>query len=86
MDCDLYEIWRRYEEPDVFFCINGPISQDLLVEICDTVARKMKLDNSDTNTRIAKYHPLFGGTRGGFRTACRWERIGSRHYRHRVSQ
>jgi len=55
MECDLYEIWRRYEEPDVFFCLNGPISQDLLVEICDTVGRKMRLDNRDTNT-IIKVH------------------------------
>ena len=55
MECDLYEIWRRYEEPDIFFRINGPISQDLLVEICDTVARKMKLDNIDTAT-IIKVH------------------------------
>ena len=55
MECDLYEIWRRYEEPDVFFCLNGPMSQDLLVEICDTVARKMRLDNRDTNT-IMKVH------------------------------
>jgi len=57
MECDLYEIWRRYAEPDIFFCINGPMSQDLLVEICDTVAQKMRLDNSDTNT-ILKVHAM----------------------------
>lgn len=57
MDCDLYDIWRKYEEPDILFCLNGPISQDLLVEICDTVAHKLRLDNTDTATMI-KVHAI----------------------------
>jgi hypothetical protein len=55
MDCELYDIWRKYEQPDILFCLNGPISQDLLVEICDTVAHKLRLDNTD-NTTMMKIH------------------------------
>jgi len=57
MDCDIYDIWRKYEEPDILFCLNGPISQDLLVEICDTVAHKLRLDNTDTATMM-KVHAI----------------------------
>ncbi len=52
MDCDLFELWRKQDGPGVFFTVSGPISQQLLVEICNNVGRKMKNDRTAMNTMM----------------------------------
>lgn len=46
MHCDPFDIWRQRSDPGLFFCLRGPLSQDLLVEISEVLVRKMRLEGT----------------------------------------
>ncbi len=46
----LYDFKKKLNEKGIFFCFSGPISQDLLVELGDTLKQKMKLDEASSST------------------------------------
>ncbi|GBC61028.1 hypothetical protein DENIS_1988 [Desulfonema ishimotonii] len=46
----LYEFKRELEDRHTFFCFSGPISQELVVEIGNTLEQKMNLEKASRTT------------------------------------
>jgi len=46
----LYDFKKNLNEKGIFFCFSGPISQELLVEMGDTLKQKIKLDEASNST------------------------------------
>jgi hypothetical protein len=55
---NLYNFKKELNKRGIFFCFSGPISQDLLVEIGDTLKNKMKLEDTSSST-ILKVFSMF---------------------------
>lgn len=55
---NLYNFKTELNQRGIFFCFSGPISQDLLVEIGDTLKNKMKLEETNTST-VTKVFAMF---------------------------
>lgn len=47
---ELYDFKQELERHHTFFCFSGPISQDLIAEIGNTLERKMRLDKANKAT------------------------------------
>ncbi len=54
----LYNFKKELNKRGIFFCFSGPMSQDLLVEIGDTLKNKMKLEDTSSST-IIKVFSMF---------------------------
>jgi len=50
MPDSLYDFKKNLNEKGIFFCLSGPISQALLVELGDTLKQKMQLDEASSST------------------------------------
>jgi len=48
----LYDFRNNLNENGIFFCFNGPISQDLLVEMGDLLKQKLQLEDAGRSTVI----------------------------------
>ena len=55
---NLYSFKTELNQRGIFFCFSGPISQDLLVEIGDTLKNKMKLEETNSST-VTKVFAMF---------------------------
>jgi hypothetical protein len=55
---NLYNFKTELNKQGIFFCFSGPISQELLVEIGDTLKNKMKLEDTNSST-ILKVFSMF---------------------------
>ncbi|MBF0289893.1 MAG: hypothetical protein HQM14_18925 [SAR324 cluster bacterium] len=53
MSDKLYKIYQDFMQQGIFMCFNGPLSQNLMVEIGETVKQKMELAEAGTS-RISK--------------------------------
>ncbi len=49
---ELYEFKKELEKRHTFFCFSGPISQDLVAEIGNTLEQKMRLENASNATVV----------------------------------
>jgi hypothetical protein len=58
MKTDLYAIKKSLGEKGIFFCLSGPISQNILAEIGDTLKQKMKLEETDKSTVLKVFSML----------------------------
>ncbi len=47
---NLYNFKTELNQRGIFFCFSGPISQELLVEIGDTLKNKMRLEDTSSST------------------------------------
>jgi len=55
---NLHELKIMLNQQGLFFCFGGPISQQLMVGIGDTLRNKMKFDDADSAT-IVKVFSMF---------------------------
>ena len=55
---NLHELKVMLNQQGLFFCFGGPISQELMVGIGDTLRNKMKFDDADSST-IVKVFSMF---------------------------
>ncbi len=55
---NLYQFKKELNQRGIFFCFSGPLSQDLLVEIGDTLRNKMKQEEASSST-ILKVFSMF---------------------------
>ncbi len=55
---NLHELKMMLNQQGLFFCFGGPISQELMVGIGDTLRNKMKFDDADSST-IVKVFSMF---------------------------
>ncbi|MDM8566640.1 SiaB family protein kinase [Candidatus Halobeggiatoa sp. HSG11] len=55
---NLHELKIMLNQQGLFFCFGGPISQELMVGIGDTLRNKMKFDDADSKT-IVKVFSMF---------------------------
>jgi hypothetical protein len=58
MKTDLYAMKKSLGEQGIFFCLSGPISQNILVEIGDTLKQKMAIDETDKSTVLKVFSML----------------------------
>lgn len=49
---NLYEIKRDFSSRGIFLSFSGPVSQNLMVEIGDTLKRKMNLEDASKSTAV----------------------------------
>ena len=47
---DLYDFKEELSKPGIFFCLSGPISQNLVAEIGTTLEQKMNLEDASKST------------------------------------
>ncbi|MDM8558633.1 SiaB family protein kinase [Candidatus Parabeggiatoa sp. HSG14] len=55
---NFYELKTELHKRGIFFCFSGPISQELMVGVGDTLRNKMKLDEANSST-IIKVFSMF---------------------------
>lgn len=55
---NLYQFKKELHQRGIFFCFSGPLSQELLVEIGDTLRNKMKQEEASSST-ILKVFSVF---------------------------
>lgn len=55
---NIYNFKTELNQQGIFFCFSGPLSQELLVEIGDTLKNKMKLEATSSST-IVKVFSMF---------------------------
>ncbi len=55
---NLYQFKKELNQRGIFFCFSGPLSQELLVEIGDTLKNKMKQEDASSST-ILKVFSMF---------------------------
>jgi hypothetical protein len=55
---NLYDLKAMLNKQGIFFCFGGPISQELMVGIGDTLRNKMELDDANSAT-IVKVFSMF---------------------------
>ena len=58
MLANLHQLKMTLNEQGIFFCFSGPMSQELMVGIGDTLRNKMKLDEANSST-IVKVFSMF---------------------------
>ncbi|RKZ48148.1 MAG: hypothetical protein DRR16_14780 [Candidatus Parabeggiatoa sp. nov. 3] len=58
MLANLHELKMLLDQQGIFFCFSGPMSQELMVGIGDTLRNKMKLDDANSST-IVKVFSMF---------------------------
>jgi len=58
MLANLHELKTALDQQGIFFCFSGPMSQELMVGIGDTLRNKMKLDDANSST-IVKVFAMF---------------------------
>jgi hypothetical protein len=58
MLANLHELKTALDQQGIFFCFGGPMSQELMVGIGDTLRNKMKLDEANSST-IVKVFSMF---------------------------
>lgn len=58
MLANLHELKMALDQQGIFFCFGGPMSQELMVGIGDTLRNKMKLDEANSST-IVKVFSMF---------------------------
>ena len=58
MRTDLYAVKKSLGEQGIFFCLSGPISQNLLVEIGDTLKQKMEMEETNKSTVLKVFSML----------------------------
>lgn len=58
MRSNLYEVRQYLEKQGIFFAMNGPISQDVMVEIADTLRQKMRLEEAGSTTILRVFSTL----------------------------
>ncbi len=55
---NLYDFKKELSSRGIFFCLSGPVSQELLVEIGTTLRHKMELEDSDGSTALKLFSIL----------------------------
>jgi len=58
MLANLHELKMALDQQGIFFCFSGPMSQQLMIGIGDTLRNKMKLDEANSST-IIKVFSMF---------------------------
>ena len=58
MTGSLYEIRQYLNQQGIFFAMSGPISQDIMAEIADTLKRKMRLEETNTSVVFSVFSML----------------------------
>jgi len=58
MLANFHELKTALDQQGIFFCFGGPMSQELMVGIGDTLRNKMKLDEANSST-IVKVFSMF---------------------------
>ena len=55
---DLYEFKKNFDKQGIFFCFNGPVSQNLVTDIGSILVQQMNLEKASKTTVVRTFSKL----------------------------